>query len=270
MWFRKLSRVHFEGEQFLWVHVIKGAQLGKLEQQLGESGGPVLAVVLHHQVSQGPDQFVLQGLHGVQVLDPWAIWAQNKKEEKVSTGDQLVLNISSECVFSVLLNIITLSILKCHLCDTSCSSWTVLTGWDEHHSSEEAHFLRVQPQRHQLLAELAHGVEQLASAERPQRVKAVTLATKEGHRPLHHVEQRGEPDHQHLVVERGRVFRLMVWYVPDGLNLVYILTFKSFTDVLNVLRGVLPVKTVSQRNFHLSKVVASGAGHEWATFVPHW
>lgn len=58
---RKTSRVNLEGEQFLRVHVVEGTQLGKLEQQLGEGGGGLLAVVLHHHVAQGPDQFVLQG-----------------------------------------------------------------------------------------------------------------------------------------------------------------------------------------------------------------
>lgn len=60
---RKLSRVNFEGEQLLRVHVVERTQLGKLEKQLGEGGGRLLAVVLNYQVSQGPDQFVLQGLH---------------------------------------------------------------------------------------------------------------------------------------------------------------------------------------------------------------
>lgn len=68
--FRKRSWVHFEREQFLGVHVVQRAQLGKFEQQLGEGGGCLLAVVLHHQVSQRPDQSVLQGLHCVEVLDP--------------------------------------------------------------------------------------------------------------------------------------------------------------------------------------------------------
>lgn len=51
------------------MQVVEGAQLRKLEQQLGESGGRVVAVVLHHQVPQGPDQVVLQRLHCIQVLD---------------------------------------------------------------------------------------------------------------------------------------------------------------------------------------------------------
>ena len=76
---RKLSRVNFEGEQLLGVHVVERTQLGKLEKQLGEGGGRLLAVVLNYQVSQGPDQFVLQGLHWVQVLDPWAIWAWTRR-----------------------------------------------------------------------------------------------------------------------------------------------------------------------------------------------
>lgn len=60
---RKPLRVNFEGEQFLRVHVVERTQLGKLEQQLGEGGGRLVAMVLHHQVSQGPDQFILQGLN---------------------------------------------------------------------------------------------------------------------------------------------------------------------------------------------------------------
>lgn len=70
-----------------------------------------------------------------------------------------------------------------------------LTGWDEHHGGEEAHLVRVQPQGCQLLAELTHGEEQLAGAQRAQRVKAVTLAAQEGHRTLGRVEEGGESDH---------------------------------------------------------------------------
>lgn len=62
------SRVHLEGEQLLRVQVVERAQLRELEQQLGEGGG-VLAVVVVHQVPQGADQLVLEGLQGVQVLD---------------------------------------------------------------------------------------------------------------------------------------------------------------------------------------------------------
>lgn len=68
------SRVNFEGQQFLRVQVVERTQLRQLEQQLGEGGGRLLAVVLRDQVPQGPDQVVLQGLHGVQVLDARAIW----------------------------------------------------------------------------------------------------------------------------------------------------------------------------------------------------
>ena len=47
------------------MHVVERTQLRKLEQQLGEGGGRLVAVVLHHQIPQGPDQFVLQGLDRV-------------------------------------------------------------------------------------------------------------------------------------------------------------------------------------------------------------
>ena len=55
------------------MHVVEGTQLGKLEQQFGEGGGRLLAVVLDHQVAKSPDQFVLQSLQSVQVLDPRAV-----------------------------------------------------------------------------------------------------------------------------------------------------------------------------------------------------
>ena len=67
------SRVNSEGKQFLRVQVVERTQLRQLEQQLGEGGCRRVAVVLCDQVPQGPDQLVLQGLQGVQVLDARAI-----------------------------------------------------------------------------------------------------------------------------------------------------------------------------------------------------
>lgn len=55
-------RVHFEGQQFFRVCVVEGAQLGQLQQQLGE-GGSLVGVVLHDQTPQRSDQRVLQRLH---------------------------------------------------------------------------------------------------------------------------------------------------------------------------------------------------------------
>lgn len=63
------SRVNSEGEQLLRVQVVERTQLGELEQELGEGGGRLVAVVLHDQVPQGPDQLVLQSLHRLKVLD---------------------------------------------------------------------------------------------------------------------------------------------------------------------------------------------------------
>lgn len=77
-----LSRVHFEGEELLGVHVVERTQLGELEQQLGEGGGRLLAVVMNHQVPQTPDQLVLQGLNGAQVLNPRAICVRGREGEK--------------------------------------------------------------------------------------------------------------------------------------------------------------------------------------------
>lgn len=63
------SWVDFEGEQLLRVQVVERAQLREPEQELGEGGGRLVAMVLGNQVTQDPDQVVLQGLHRVQVLD---------------------------------------------------------------------------------------------------------------------------------------------------------------------------------------------------------
>lgn len=57
--------MNFEGEQLLRVQVVERAQLRKLEQELGEGGGRLVAVVFHDQVPQGPDQLVLQSLHRI-------------------------------------------------------------------------------------------------------------------------------------------------------------------------------------------------------------
>lgn len=51
-----------EGQQLLRVHVVERAQVGQLEQQLGEDGR-LVGVVLGDEASQGADQHLLQGLH---------------------------------------------------------------------------------------------------------------------------------------------------------------------------------------------------------------
>lgn len=57
-----------EGQQLLRVHVVERAQVGQLEQQLGEDGR-LVGVALGDEASQGADQCLLQGLHRVHVLD---------------------------------------------------------------------------------------------------------------------------------------------------------------------------------------------------------
>lgn len=75
MWFElgrqvleETSRMDLEGQQLLRVHVVERAQVGQLEQQLGEDGR-LVGVVLGDEASQGADQRLLQGLHRVHVLD---------------------------------------------------------------------------------------------------------------------------------------------------------------------------------------------------------
>lgn len=62
------SRVDFEGQQLLRVHVVERAQVGQFEQQLGEDGR-LVGMVLGDEAAQGADQRLLQGLHRVHVLD---------------------------------------------------------------------------------------------------------------------------------------------------------------------------------------------------------
>lgn len=52
-WFAT-SGINAEREQFLWVHVIKRAQVRKFEEQLGESGG-VARGALADEGSESPD-----------------------------------------------------------------------------------------------------------------------------------------------------------------------------------------------------------------------
>lgn len=71
------SRVDFEGQQLLRVHVVERAQVGQFEQQLGEDGR-LVGMVLGDEAAQGADQRLLQGLHRVHVLDARAIWERGK------------------------------------------------------------------------------------------------------------------------------------------------------------------------------------------------
>lgn len=57
-----------EGQQLLRVHVVERAQVGQLEQQLGEDGR-LIGVALGDEASQSADQRLLQGLHRVDVLN---------------------------------------------------------------------------------------------------------------------------------------------------------------------------------------------------------
>jgi len=74
------SGMDLEGQQLLRVHVVERAQVGQLEQQLGE-GGRLVGVVLGDEAPQGADQRLLQRLHRVHVLDARAIW-----EQRTETG----------------------------------------------------------------------------------------------------------------------------------------------------------------------------------------
>lgn len=56
--------VDAEGQQLLWVHIVECAQVGHLEQQLGEARG-VAGVALADQGTQRFDQRLLKQLHGV-------------------------------------------------------------------------------------------------------------------------------------------------------------------------------------------------------------
>lgn len=71
-----------EGQQLLRVHVVEGAQVGQLQQQLGEDGR-LARVVLGDEAPQGADQGLLEALHRVHVLDAGAIWGV---DSRVSCG----------------------------------------------------------------------------------------------------------------------------------------------------------------------------------------
>uniref|UniRef100_A0A3Q1GGF6 Thyroid hormone receptor beta n=1 Tax=Acanthochromis polyacanthus TaxID=80966 RepID=A0A3Q1GGF6_9TELE len=63
-----LRGMDLEGQQLLGVHVVERAQVGQFEQQLGEDCR-LVRVVLGNEASQCTDQRLLQGLHGVHILD---------------------------------------------------------------------------------------------------------------------------------------------------------------------------------------------------------
>lgn len=67
-YWRKSSGMDLEGQELLRVHVVERAQVGQLEQQLGEDGR-LVGVVLGDEAPQGADQRLLQRLHRVHVLD---------------------------------------------------------------------------------------------------------------------------------------------------------------------------------------------------------
>lgn len=66
------SGMDLEGQQLLRVHVVEGAQVGQLQQQLGEDGR-LVGVVPGDEAAQGADQRLLEGLHRVHVLDARAV-----------------------------------------------------------------------------------------------------------------------------------------------------------------------------------------------------
>lgn len=66
------SGMDLEGQQLLRVHVVEGAQVGQLQQQLGEDGR-LIGVVPGDEAPQRADQRLLQRLHRVHVLDAGAV-----------------------------------------------------------------------------------------------------------------------------------------------------------------------------------------------------
>lgn len=66
------SGMDFKGQQLLRVHVVEWAQVGQLEQQLGEDGR-LVGVVPGDEAAQCADQSLLKGLHRVHVLDARAV-----------------------------------------------------------------------------------------------------------------------------------------------------------------------------------------------------
>lgn len=86
----------FEGEQLLGVHVIERAQLGQLQQQLGEDGG-LVRVVCHDQVPQSSDQSLLQGLHAAYVLDGRSV-CENMQPSISFTKEAIADANTSKCV----------------------------------------------------------------------------------------------------------------------------------------------------------------------------
>lgn len=77
-----------EGEQLLRVHVVERAEVGQLQQQLGEDGR-LVGVVLGDEAPQGADQRFLQSLHGVHVLDARTICRRGTRWER-QAGNVLV------------------------------------------------------------------------------------------------------------------------------------------------------------------------------------
>uniref|UniRef100_A0A3B3XT26 Thyroid hormone receptor beta n=1 Tax=Poecilia mexicana TaxID=48701 RepID=A0A3B3XT26_9TELE len=79
------SGMDLEGQQLLRVHVVEGAQVGQLQQQLGEDGR-LIGVVPGDEAPQRADQRLLQRLHRVHVLDAGAVCRETGCRDPVSMG----------------------------------------------------------------------------------------------------------------------------------------------------------------------------------------
>lgn len=78
------SGVYAEGQQFVRVQVVEGAQVGQAQEQLGEHCA-VVGATARHERAQGPDQALLQLLQGTHVLDACTVCRKGQKEERRNT-----------------------------------------------------------------------------------------------------------------------------------------------------------------------------------------
>lgn len=91
------------------------------------------------------------------------------------------------------------TLTKCHCsADFVIKQCPCLTCRNQHHCHKKGHFIRLQAQGTQLLAEFKHCIQQRAHAQGPQGRQGISLSIQEGHRMLFSIKQSAEPHHQNL------------------------------------------------------------------------
>lgn len=72
------SGVNVEGEEFVGVLVVEGAEVGQTQQEFGEERA-VLRPPARDESAKSADQILLELLYGAHVWYSWAIWYREKQ-----------------------------------------------------------------------------------------------------------------------------------------------------------------------------------------------